>query len=168
VLVLLLTALGTTFAAADSIEFIYNGPGGPDATATGFGFITFNHGLKTLSLSNLTAFQFVQTTVFDISGITVTFFYTTNDLIDFSATLAGPRLTSLSLDTVATPGTIFSAPEAFHVTSLFDLDGAYTTGNVGIVLTQGSVTLIPEPGTLGLMGTGLIGILALVRKRLRI
>jgi len=92
---------------------------------------------------------------------------TTNDLIDFSATLAGPRLTSLSLDTVATPGTIFSAPESFHVTSLLDPFGAHTQID-GNAITTGTVTLIPEPGTLGLMGTGLTGILALVRKRLRI
>jgi len=32
----------------------------------------------------------------------------------------------------------------------------------------GGFTTVPEPGTLALMGTGLIGILAFARKRLRI
>jgi hypothetical protein len=41
------------------------------------------------------------------------------------------------------------------------VDGFYYADPLGF-------TQAPEPGTLGLMGTGLIGILALVRKRLRI
>jgi len=168
VFVLLLTALSTTFAVADEIRFIYNALCCENQTATGFGAFAFPHGLTTVSLSDLTGFQFEETQVFDISEVASTFDFTINDLTDFSATLTGSALTStLSLDTIAKAGTLTNlVPQSFHVTSLA-LFGAYTDVD-GTHATQGTVTLVPEPGTLGLIGTGLIGILPWVRKRLRI
>jgi hypothetical protein len=170
VLVLLLTALSTTFAAADEIRFIYNGPLSDSGIATGRGSFSFPHGLTTVSLADVTGFFFVQTFVFDISEVSETFVYNTNDLIGFSATLTGSALTStLSLDTVATASSLPGlAPESFHVISLALPYGAYTAVGTGEVVTQGPVTLVPEPDTLVLIGTGLIGILPFVRKRLRI
>jgi hypothetical protein len=168
VLILLLTALSTTFAAADEIRFSYDGRG-DSTTATGFGSFVFPHGLTTVSLSDVTGFSFFETLVF--SGESFTFFYNTNDLINFSAMLTGSALTSLSLDTAATaPRPLFLAPQSFHVTALGPVPfGAYTTVGTGFeIVTDGPVTVVPEPGTLGLMGTGFIFISALVRKRLRI
>jgi hypothetical protein len=43
--------------------------------------------------------------------------------------------------------------------TFFRADGLYYAG---------SFTTVPEPGTLGLMGTGLIGIFSVARRRLRI
>jgi hypothetical protein len=171
VLVLLLTALSTTFAAADEIRFIYDGRGS-EGTATGFGSFTFPHGLTAVSLSDVTSFFFNQAYVFDNSKETFYFFYGTNDLTNFSAMLTGSALTSLSLDTAATAAwPLFLAPQSFHVTALgiVPFVSAYTTvGTSFDIVTEGRVTVVPEPGTLGLIGTGCIFISALVRKRLRI
>ena len=68
----------------------------------------------------------------------------------------------------------FSAPMMIIDTGEpFDVSGGargtiiFSRGQDGLYYAR-AFAQAPEPGTLGLMGTGLIGILALVRKRLRI
>jgi PEP-CTERM motif-containing protein len=172
VLTLVLAALSTQFAAADSIPFttIAFSYSGVDvnqigATSSGFGVFVFRKGLRTVSLSDLVGFEFFQTTVL-LGDIPVpsTFFYSLANLTDFSAVLTGSRFTStLSLDTVATAGTnpVF-APESFHIIML-GRSGAFTS-NDGETLTLGTAMLAPEPASIILVATGLLGIVSRIRK----
>jgi len=68
-LVLLLVSLSTGFAFADSagletLYFTYSGADIEDigAISSGVGYLAFPSGLKTVSLSNVVAFEFFQTT----------------------------------------------------------------------------------------------------------
>jgi hypothetical protein len=171
VLALLLVSLSTEFAAAHSvgfetIEFTYSGVdiNGGGATSSGLGIFVFPTGLKTVSLSNLVAFDFFQTTtLLGDKPVSSTFFYSLANLIDFSAVMTGTVFTSsLSLDTTATAGTnpVFG-PESFHIISLAP-QSAFTAS--GTPLTQGTVQLVPEPTSILLVATGLLGITGRIRK----
>lgn len=176
VLTLLLGVLSTEFAAADSIQFTtvkftYSGVDvtGIGAISSGFGIFEFPKGLKTVSLSDLVFFDFFQTTTLlgiDPSGnVPSTFFYFLANLTDFSAVLTGSVFTSaLSLDTVATAGSNPAfGPESFHIVSLASND-AHTASSV--TLTVGTVEIVPEPTSIILVATGLLGSIGRIRKKL--
>lgn len=168
-LTLLLAALSTHFAAANSVpfttvDFTYSGVDINEigATSSGFGVFVFPTGLKTVSLSNLVFFFFSQTTVLlGDQPVSSTFSYGLANLTDFSASLFKSTLT---LDTVATAGTNPNfSPESFHIISLAP-GGAYTANAFGATLTVGTV-LVPEPTSIILVSTGLLGIMGRIRKR---
>jgi hypothetical protein len=154
-------------AGAGMINFTYAGTGA--GTATGSGSFTFADGLSTVTLADLTAFSFSQSTNFG-DPVMPTFTYGLGNLTAFAATVSpGPTLTSLSLTT----GNVFPnpahdsqgrtfAPEAFQVVSLAT-GGAGTVSPGGIVtvgtVTQAPVAAVPAPPTLTLAGlAGLIGL----------
>jgi len=68
---------------------------------------------------------------------------------------------SVSMVNLSTNEPVDVSGGAFGKMTFHFFDGSYYADSKGF-------TTVPEPGTLGLIGTGLIGILALVRKRLRI
>ncbi len=174
-LTLLLAMLSTQFAGANSVQFTtvdftYSGVdvNGIGATSSGFGVFVFPKGLKTVSLSDVVFFEFFQTTVLlGEKPVSSTFSYSLANLTDFSAVITGTLFSSsLSLDTVATAGTYATfAPEAFHIISLAP-GGAYTTAYAfGDTLTVGTVKLVPEPTSIILVATGLLGIIGRIRKK---
>jgi hypothetical protein len=178
VLTLILVSLSTEFAVANSVglegvAFTYSGVDVEEigAVSSGFGFFVFPSDLKTVSLSNLVSFEFSQTTTLlgiDPSGnVSSTFSYSLANLTDFSAVITGTVFTSsLSLDTTATAGTsLVFGPESFHIISLSP-NGAFTAaGNTGNnTLTLGSIQLVPEPTSILLFATGLLGISSRIRK----
>jgi hypothetical protein len=162
-------------AGAGMINFTYAGTGA--GTATGSGSFTFADGLSTVTLADLTAFSFRQSTNFG-DPVVPTFTYGLGDLTAFAATVGpGPTLTSLSLTTgnvFGNPATnsqgMHFAPQAFQITSL--ATGAASTFNaiVGAPVTTGTVTqaapaAVPAPPTLTLAGlAGLIGLAYAARR----
>jgi len=172
VVILLLVSLSTKFAAAhsvgfESIKFTYSGVdiNGFGAISSGVGIFVFPIGLKTITLSDLVGFQFFQTTtLLGDNPVSSTFFYTLTSLTDFSAVITGTVFTSsLSLNTTETTGSnpVF-APESFHIISLTP-QGAFTATG-GTTLTQGTAQLVPEPASIVLIATGLLGIASRTRK----
>lgn len=172
------TAVFATTVAihADTINFQYSGTSvvsGLPGSSEGSGSFTFVGDPASLTLSSLTAFSFSQTTTVTVAPsvlLSLTFSYTLADLTSFSSTESGDTLLSLALTTAAVsyPGQI-ATPESFVVTSL-QPGGAETYNDVGVELTSGQVfqptAVTPEPSTFALLGTGLLGAVGAVRRRL--
>ena len=96
--VALLVFLSTEFAFADpfGLETLNARQGSMQDIGTissGIGYLVFSVGLKTVSLSNVLAFEFFQTTTLlginPSDNISSTFFYSLADLTDFSAVITG-------------------------------------------------------------------------------
>ncbi|MDR3533785.1 MAG: PEP-CTERM sorting domain-containing protein [Rhodopila sp.] len=132
---------------------------------SGSGVVTFADGLTSVSLSDLTNFSFNLT--MDGSGGTDVDSYGLGDIVDppgFSATLDETgNVTSLTFTTGFGSGGWFYPGQQLSM----DLVNGSNTGNFDVGgFSIGTLTAdVPEPATLTLMATGLLGMLRIRRKR---
>jgi PEP-CTERM motif len=160
-------------AHADTVNFSYAGTG-PIATVTGSGSFVYSGSPSSLTLASLTAFTFTDN--IDSLNHSSSFTYSLADLTSFSATLSANTLLTLSLQT----GFIFGsdpnfAAESFTITNLdalgssthsppFDLPTPNIT-STGQVTETGSVSSVPEPSTLAMFSTGILGLAGAARRK---
>jgi hypothetical protein len=178
----------SVLANASTVAIIYNSTTDVDEgeTVTGLGNFSFSGSPSTLSLANLTSFNFTDSVV--DSDFTLTFTYDLSDLTSFSATFSGGAIQTLSLttdslDPTKAIGPISPFPEEFIITSLgANGGGNYVISDMSSYGSTGTVVAsvlpptpppppptpapVPEPSSLGLLATGLLGAAGTVRRRL--
>jgi hypothetical protein len=67
-------------------------------------------------------------------------------------------------------GTLFNGTVvhgSITIGTFIPIKGGFSGSIIGNLVGTGVLTTVPEPGTLGLMGTGLLGLAGLVRRRLK-
>jgi hypothetical protein len=162
------------------VTFTYAAPEDSNGTTTtGIGAFSYTGNLASITLSEITAFDFHLTFTNSDYTIDPVFDFGLVDLLSFSATVSGGVVTSLSLQTgfeYADNSDAFLG-ERLTVTSLAT-GGAnndaqdelnpniITVINTGTITTQGPGGTVPEPSTLWLTGgAGLL--LAIGRRTIR-
>lgn len=143
---------------------VFNITGSALSTSTYYSFITNNIPIGT-------------TLLFNVSGASVTMnggtniFYTGQDL-NYNVLFNFYEATSLTIQSIAVPGSIL-APYASVTANNGNIDGtiiaaSWTGGmelhNVPFESTSSSPDPVPEPSTMMLLGTGLIGLAGLARR----
>lgn len=158
-------------AHADTVQISFDGTEntGIGGSAVGIGSFSYIGSPSALSLSQLTGFNFTATVQATNFPVTV-FTYSLSDIEGFSATLNGDVLTSLILltDPAASSSDRYG-PESLFVYSLLP-EGAFLGGvpygNAPQVENfLGQVSQTPEPSSVALLGTGMLCLAGMVRKR---
>ena len=168
-------SLATLFSATHA-------PSGPSISGSNIGGVGFTTGTFISKVANVVTFAGggnITITASNLGGIgipngTVLFsgFFNGNSVFTISGvvgqpnshigTLAGQVVTSTLNPILLTLLGIPFQPVGTAV--VLDIDLRVGTGGV---IQNGSITLVPEPGTLALFGTGLMGLAGLVRRRLK-
>lgn len=189
VVLLAILALVLPIAAlADSITFTATGNIGGTATglpaAQSTGSVT-NGGDYTLTVplgtfTDTTGTGTVSTLSGTVSFDTGTLTKTGTDTFSFSGTVTITNSTGGTLFNSAVTGNVVTSGSGKNeiITITGSLPGGGLSGVVGIQsngrlvtisgnAVTGGTTVTPEPGTLGLLGTGLVGIAGLIRRKVR-
>ncbi|MGH9529457.1 MAG: PEP-CTERM sorting domain-containing protein [Terriglobales bacterium] len=184
VVLLAILALAVPMAAfADSISFTDSGTlgGGGNVTTSGSisggnsytlnvpltqftdnGVTTATAGTVTLSTGTLTALGGVQ---FSFTG-TLTVDDSSNSVL-FTSSVTGGTIIHQANGAISING-LLGQGGVNNLLGTPGKGGSISVVGSGVADPSNSASVVPEPGTLGLLGTGLVGIAGLIRRRTRV